>query len=107
MRDAIDSARRAADGKAESAQQRNRLWWERLPMTYVEWDSEDRVGIDCSDGLLRHNPFLRGFDFGAFKNRKVMDLGCGMGTAACLFAKGGANVTAADWTGKCSKSGQA
>jgi ubiquinone/menaquinone biosynthesis C-methylase UbiE len=98
MRDALNTARGQADAAADKSQHRNQLWWNSLPMTYIDWESEDRIGIDCSDGLLRHNSFLRGFDFGAFRNRKVLDLGCGTGTAACLFAKGGANAIAADLT---------
>jgi ubiquinone/menaquinone biosynthesis C-methylase UbiE len=98
MGEVFDNARTLADAEALNAQERNRLWWERLPMTYVDWESKDRISLDSADGLLRHNPFLRGFDFTAFKNSKVLDLGCGAGTAACLFAKGGAKVTAVDLT---------
>lgn len=67
-------------------------------MTYADWDAQRRLDPDHSDGLLRHNPFLRAFDFAVFDKRKVLDLGCGAGDAACLFCSNGALVSAADLT---------
>jgi len=90
--------REKAETSISEAQARNRSWWERLPMTYANWDAPHRLEPDDSDGLLRHNPFLRAFDFAVFDKKKVLDLGCGAGDAACLFCSKGARVTAADLT---------
>jgi len=91
--------------KEIDAQGKNKLWWETLPMTYKDWDKKDRVLKSKNDFLkteevfLSSNPFLRdGFNFNQFKNKKVLEIGCGSGVASCLFAKGGARVTAIDIT---------
>ncbi len=87
-------------------QERNKLWWEAHPMTYEDWDKQRELRIPKSkkdflkveENFLNGNPFFRGFDFGAFKNKKVLEIGCGSGAASCLFAKGGAKVVAVDIT---------
>jgi ubiquinone/menaquinone biosynthesis C-methylase UbiE len=86
-------------------QEKNKSWWESLPMTYADWDSKERIPKTKGDFLgieslfLNGNPFLRDkFDFNAFKGKEVLEIGCGSGAASCLFAKGGAKVTAADIT---------
>jgi ubiquinone/menaquinone biosynthesis C-methylase UbiE len=97
--------RRAAEGTGATSQGRNRLWWERLPMTYADWSSERRIPVDRDDFvavrrlLLENSPYLSSrYDFGAHRGRSVLDLGCGSGVCACLFAEGGAAVTAVDLT---------
>lgn len=100
---------RRASGAAEAAtpdrQQRNRLWWERMPMTYVAWDAGDRLPRGGEDfaamrrAILDNSPFLRErFDFAARAGERVLDLGCGAGVLTCLLAEAGADVTAADLT---------
>ncbi len=98
-------ARETAEADAENAQARNRLWWERLPMTYADWESDDRLPAGpeelkrIEDHLFAASPFLRGrFDFTRFRGQRVLDIGCGTGVLSCRFAKDGADVTAMDLT---------
>jgi hypothetical protein len=37
------AAREQAEAAAANAQDLNRLWWERLPMTYAAWAAGDRI----------------------------------------------------------------
>jgi 2-polyprenyl-3-methyl-5-hydroxy-6-metoxy-1,4-benzoquinol methylase len=86
-------------------QRRNRLWWERMPMTYADWNSNDRIPKTAAefkslgDYLLARSPFLtQFFAAGKFDGLHVLDLGCGVGVLSCLLARHGADVTAADIT---------
>jgi ubiquinone/menaquinone biosynthesis C-methylase UbiE len=99
------AARRAAETRTADAQERNRRWWERMPMTYVAWDAADR-GLRRADEfrglvdrILDGSPFL-GAWFGTrdFSGQRVLDLGCGSGAFSCLLARKGATVTAVDLT---------
>jgi len=95
--------RALAEAAGDSPQGRNRLWWETLPMTYAEWGADERLPADAAvfreleTEFLEANPWLlRRFDFTKFRGQKVLEIGCGSGAAACLFAKAGAEVTAVD-----------
>ena len=101
----LAGARDRVAAASEDAQDRNRQWWEQLPMTYVAWEAEHRglSGAEAFASLeanfLRLNPwFGENFDFTKFAGRKVLEIGCGAGAAACLFAKGDAEVDAIDIT---------
>lgn len=101
----IIAVRSEIDRIAEDQGSRNRLWWERMPMTYVAWDAEDRLPKKGSDYreieryLLAKSPFLRNyFEANEFEGLAVLDLGCGSGVLSCLLARKGARVTAADIT---------
>lgn len=102
--DAFVKARQFAEQSADR-QERNRIWWETLPMTYSGWEEKDRVPSTPEDFVkiervfLDGNPWLRdNFEFNAFKEKQVLEIGVGSGCAACLFAKGGADVTGIDIT---------
>ncbi len=90
---------------AQDTQDSNRMWWERLPMTYADWEGQNRIpkteldfkGIE--DEVFSQSPFLRTkFDFSRFKGQRVLDLGCGSGVFSCCLAKHGAVVTGIDLT---------
>lgn len=101
----LTRARDEARRRTGDEQERNRLWWESLPMTYVGWEDTDRVptapeefrAVDAQ--FLRGNPWLGSqFDFAARAGERVLEIGCGAGSASCLFARSGAVVTAIDLT---------
>ena len=86
-------------------QDKNKSWWENLPMTYEDWDAKERIPktreafLKIEKLFLDGNPFLRDkFNFNKFRGKKVLEIGCGSGAASCLFAKGGAKVTSTDIT---------
>ena len=86
-------------------QERNRLWWETLPMTYSRWQNENRMPSSSEEFdfvnrmYIESNPWLRDeFDFSGFRNQTVLEIGCGSGSASALFAAGGAKVTSVDLT---------
>ena len=90
----------AAEGQA-----RNQGWWEAFPMTYQSWDKDCRLPTDPEafaqmDAVyFDSNPYLgEEVDFASYKGQKVLEIGCGAGSAACRFAQEGAEVTAVDIT---------
>lgn len=89
--------------REKPAQERNRLWWEQLPMTYVEWTEDGRErrtleGFDDATRQFRAGWIDDNVDFSAYAGRRVLEIGCGAGVATCLFAAAGAQVTAIDIT---------
>lgn len=91
---------RARAAEADSAQERNRQWWERLPMTYERWEHDDRSTTRdrVVENFLSGNPWLTPDYFARFRGKDVLEVGCGGGPATILFARAGARVTAVDLT---------
>ncbi|HZL59315.1 MAG TPA: class I SAM-dependent methyltransferase [Stellaceae bacterium] len=91
---------RTAALDSDSPQERNRRWWEQLPMTYERWEHADRATTRARaiDMFLSSNPWLGRDRFARFTGKRVLEIGCGAGPAACLFAEDGALVTAIDLT---------
>ncbi|HVB81203.1 MAG TPA: class I SAM-dependent methyltransferase [Candidatus Binataceae bacterium] len=83
-----------------SPQERNRQWWERLPMTYEDWQSGDRSTNRerVIEKFLSSNPYLDRQYFNQFAGKRVLEIGCGAGPATCLFASFGAAITSVDLT---------
>jgi ubiquinone/menaquinone biosynthesis C-methylase UbiE len=97
------SARKQADKKTSEPNELNKLWWNELPMTYVDWGLKERSLLTAEDfsklerDFLENNPWIKkNFDFSQFGGQRVLEIGCGAGAAACLFSKNGAHVTAID-----------
>jgi ubiquinone/menaquinone biosynthesis C-methylase UbiE len=74
-------------------------------MTYASFDASERIPVTAEDfrevekRLLDGNPWLRDeFDFAALSGQRVLEIGCGSGSASCLLARAGAQVSAIDLT---------
>ena len=97
--------RRAVEATVEDSKERNRQWWEKLPMSYADWSDDDRVARDAKQFeeieayALANSPYFRNlYDFHAHRGERVLDLGCGSGVFSCLLAISGAAVTSVDLT---------
>jgi 2-polyprenyl-3-methyl-5-hydroxy-6-metoxy-1,4-benzoquinol methylase len=85
-------------------------WWAEHPMTYgdVHGDAAAERGTPAffasiDDRFLAWNrplhgrrPFDRIFPFDRYRGARVLEVGCGMGTMASIWAREGAHVTAVD-----------
>jgi len=85
-------------------------WWAEHPMTYgdVHGESRDELGspsffadvdstfLDWNRPLHDARPFGRLFPYDEHRGARVLEVGCGMGTMASLWAREGAKVTAVD-----------
>ena len=90
-------------------------WWAENPMTYADdhglvtyegvqvpfgsiefFDRVDHTFLDWNRPLHSPAPFGKIFDYQKYQGKKVLEIGCGMGTMASLWAKSGADVTAVD-----------
>ena len=97
-------------------QQKNRLWWERNPMQY-DWDRPlqespgtkswfeeiDARFFQASFHLSDHSsgntlPFSRLVNWDSLSGCRVLEIGCGMGSHASLFASAGATYVGLDLT---------
>jgi ubiquinone/menaquinone biosynthesis C-methylase UbiE len=83
-----------------SPQERNRAWWEALPMTYQDWNAAGRSTTrdQAVSDFLSGNPWFTEEFFSRQKGKSVLEIGCGSGAASVLFARAGAKVTAIDLT---------
>lgn len=104
-KNAFIAARQAAASSSDNLQARNRLWWERMPMTYSDWQAKDRLPakaedlIGLADRVLEEGPWLRRwFAERRFDGLRVLDLGCGSGVFTAVLAKAGGTVTGVDIT---------
>ena len=97
-----------ADQSTGHANAANKTWWETAAMTYEDWSSDDREPRnkqhfeDINRAYLAQNPFLADYfqrlDLSAMR---VLEIGCGMGSAIINLTKSGAaSVTAIDLTEK-------
>jgi SAM-dependent methyltransferase len=90
-------------------------WWASNPMTYGEvhgeptwgersaelgtadfFDEVDRRFYEWNRPLHDERPFGRLFPYAEYSGKRVLEVGCGMGTMAMNWARAGANVTAVD-----------
>lgn len=101
---AASTARAKAEAGTADAQERNRIWWETLPMTYEDWDAPERK-VEIEGNFEKYleefricSPFITNFPYGKLAGKSVLEIGCGSGGASYLLAKGGAKVQAVDLT---------
>lgn len=85
-------------------------WWAEHPMTYgdVHGEAREELGtpdffadvdttfLDWNRPLHDTRPFGRLFPYDDYRGARVLEVGCGMGTMASLWAREGAQVTAVD-----------
>ena len=99
------ATRDTSNENASNENDKNRLWWETMPMTYKSWEEDNRRlntledFIQAEEVLFSNSPYLREkLNFSAYSSKKVLDLGCGSGVLSIALAKNGADVTAVDLT---------
>lgn len=94
-------------------QARNRLWWDQSPMRY-DWreaiaapegapeffEEIDRRFFSASSFYRGERPFARLIPFDSLKGKRVLEIGCGLGSHAQLLCEAGSLVTAVDLTPK-------
>jgi len=90
-------------------------WWSSNPQTYGDlhgkplyggerdafgeaefFENADRTMFEWNRGLGEKEPFDRLFPYERYRGKRVLEIGCGMGAMASLWARHGANVTAVD-----------
>src|SRR5438876_4850820 len=100
-----------------SAEESNSVgdWWSKNPQTYGDvhgqalydgelhskgdqafFENADRVLFEWNHHLHDKEPFDRLFPFARFRAKRVLEIGCGMGAMASLWARQNADVTAVD-----------
>lgn len=98
----FSAARDSVESATAAPQERNRLWWDALPMTYADWESSARGLSDAErirkymDAFRNCSEIIASFPFARFAGKKVLEIGCGFGAASCLFAQNRADVFAVD-----------
>jgi 2-polyprenyl-3-methyl-5-hydroxy-6-metoxy-1,4-benzoquinol methylase len=100
----VDTATQATRQSADP-QERNMLWWETKPMTYADWEKDDRLPKteaefrEIENYVLRTGPWLkRWFERAQLTGKTCIDIGCGSGIFSSMLARRGADVTAVDLT---------
>ena len=107
MSQSIYEATHKDAARSEDPQERNRAWWEALPMTYAEWDSAERVPKTAQDfeavtrAYLQANPWIaEHVRFADHKDKLVLEIGCGAGRArrarACVPSPSSAMIRLID-----------
>jgi len=106
----IDKPYRPGDAGAD-LQSNSRLWWNKHPMSY-DWygtnpapegtaefyDETDRRFFNASPLYNGARPFERWIPFDKLKGKRVLEIGCGLGSHSQLFAEAGCRLTSIDLT---------
>lgn len=95
----------------EQVQERNRSWWNRMPMSY---DWRDKISLtegtpefyeEVDARFYSSSPFYRAaqpygrlIPFEHLKGKRVLEIGCGLGLHSQLISQAGASLTAIDLT---------
>ena len=75
------------DGTVEVLARGTRQFFDAVDQTFMKWNEPLHVEAV---------PFARIFPYAAYRDRPVLEIGCGMGTMAMQWARHGAKVTAVD-----------
>jgi SAM-dependent methyltransferase len=105
----LSKAFKSADG--QDLQFHNASWWRQHPMNYdwhgtirstegtVEFfDEIDRRHFSSSSFHCDQRPFDRLIPFGLWRGKRVLEIGCGLGSHTQLLSEAGCNLTAIDIT---------
>ena len=102
--ESFSAPRAKAESETTDAQERNRIWWETLPMTYEDWEVPERKK-EIDGGFQKYleefrtcSTYITSFPYEKLAGKSVLDIGCGSGGSTYLLAKGGAKVQAVDLT---------
>lgn len=97
----------------QDLQASSRLWWQTHPMSY-DWhrsirlpegtpeffDEIDRRFFSSSPYYRGKRPFERWIPFEDLKEKRVLEVGCGLGAHAQLLSEAGCNLTCIDLTSR-------
>ncbi|HEV7860742.1 MAG TPA: methyltransferase domain-containing protein [Pyrinomonadaceae bacterium] len=95
----------------DKIQERNRSWWNQTPMSY-DWrekitlaegtreffDEVDSRFYSSSPFYRAAQPYGRLIPFAQLKDKRVLEIGCGLGLHSQLMAEAGARLTSIDLT---------
>ena len=99
----------------KSIKSKIKSWWTKKPMTYSLthgsstfstkstkfgsrnfFDASDARFIEWNKPLHLEKPFSKIFNYKKFREKKILEIGCGIGLMSMLWAKNGSNLTAID-----------
>jgi len=97
--------REISESASAGKQDLNKNWWQSMPMTYADWDGDDRLPSGPEDlkrietYVLDTGPWLKTwFEAKRLDGLRCLDLGSGSGIFSAMLARRGGDVTSMDLT---------